>query len=63
MLVKQNCSYCGSSHPPRQCLAYGKECVGEAKRNRTVHDLDQEPDQHHKEEDHIDTVNTNHYFW
>ena len=24
MPTKQNCSYCGSSHPPRQCPAMGR---------------------------------------
>ena len=24
---KQMCRYCGSIHPPRQCLAYGKICA------------------------------------
>ena len=24
----QPCRYCGSSHAPRQCLAYGKTCAG-----------------------------------
>ena len=28
-------------------------------RNRTVHDLEQEPDQQHEEEDHVDMVNIN----
>ena len=27
MPPKQTCQYCGSSHPPRQCLAYGKTCT------------------------------------
>ena len=66
MPQKQSCSYCGSSHPPTQCLACGKkfvECdkvkeVCKSRRNKTVHDLKQEPDKHHKE-DHIDTVNIN----
>ena len=30
-----------------------------SERNRTVHDLEQEPDQHHEEEDNIDMVNIN----
>ena len=25
--TKQTCRYCGSSHPPRQCLVYGKRCT------------------------------------
>ena len=28
-------------------------------RNRTIHNLEQRPDEHHKEVDHIDTVNIN----
>ena len=24
---QRNCSYCGSSHPPRKCRAYGKKCT------------------------------------
>ena len=27
----QPCQYCGRVHPPRQCLAYGKMCVGVAR--------------------------------
>ena len=68
MPMKQSFSYCGSSHPPKQCLAYGKKCMeyGKVKhlrkvcrsgRNRAMHDLEQEPHQHH--EDHIDMVNIN----
>ena len=67
MLTKQSCSYCGSNHPPRQCPAYRKKCeecgkvnhfreICRSRRNRTVHDLEQEPYQHHEKEDHIDTV-------
>ena len=70
MPTKQSCSFCGSSHPPRQSLAYGKECAESGKvnhfrevyrsvRNRTVHDLEQEADKHHEEEDHIDMMNIN----
>ena len=68
--MKQNCRYCGPSHPPRQCPAYGHKCVEcgkvnhfrevhRSRRNRTVHDLAQEPDKHHEEEDHIDMVKIN----
>ena len=27
MPMNQRCRYCGSSHPPRICLAYGKKCA------------------------------------
>ena len=27
MPMKQTCRYCGSSHPLRQCLVYGKTCT------------------------------------
>ena len=61
---------CSSSHPPSQCLAYGKMCVDCSKnnhfrevcgnrRNTTVHNVEQEPDQYNIEEDHIDTANIN----
>ena len=67
---KQSCSYFGSSHPSRQCPAYGKNCaecgmvnhfrkVCRSRRNKAIHYLEQEPVQHHKEKDHIDTVNIN----
>ena len=50
------------------CPAYVKKCVECSKnnhfrevcrtgKNRTVHDLEQEPDQHHEEVEHIDTMN------
>ena len=69
MSTKQSFSYCGSSHPSRQCLALGKKCaqcgkvihfreVCRSGRYRTVHDLKQEADQHHQE-NHIDMVNIN----
>ena len=68
MPVMQSCSYCGTSHPPRKCWALGRKVQSVARpttlqrlrssRNRTVHDIEQEPDQHY-EEDHIDTVNIN----
>ena len=68
--MKQSFSYCHSSHPPRQCPVYGKKCVQLSKvnyfrevcrngRNRIVHDLEQEPDQHHEEENQVDTMNIN----
>ena len=68
--AKQSCSYYGSSHPPRWFLAYGKKCaecskvnhfrqVSRSVRNRKVHNLEQEPDQYQKKEDHIDMVNIN----
>ena len=70
MPTNHSCSYCGSSHPPRQCPNYGKKCAEYGKinhireacrtgRNRTVHDLEQEANQHHEEEDRINTVNIN----
>ena len=68
--MKQSCSYCGSRHSSRQCHAYGMKCVEcgkvnhfrgvwRSRRNRTSHDLEQEPEQDHEEEDHIVTVNIN----
>ena len=65
--ARQSCSYYGSSHPHRQCPAYEEKCVDFGKvnhfrevcrsgRNRTVHDLEQEPDQHQEEEDLTDMV-------
>ena len=68
MLMKQCYGYCGSGLLPRQCSAYGKKCVECSKvnhyrevcrsvRNKIVHDLEQEPDPHLEEEDHIDMVN------
>ena len=67
MPAKQSCSCCGSSHPSRQFLAYGKKLVECGKinhfrevcrsgRNRTVQNLEQEPNQQH-EEDHNDMMN------
>ena len=54
---RQLCRYCGGSHTPRQCLAYGKMCaacdkmghfrkVRRSKRNHTVHEveIDMEPE-------------------
>ena len=68
--TKKSCCYCSSSHPPNQCLAYGKKCVDHSKinhfrevcrnrRNTTVHNIEQEQDQCGVEEDNIDTVNIN----
>ena len=31
--MKKKCSYCDSSHPNRQCLAYGR-CVENAEKNQ-----------------------------
>ena len=56
--------------PARQTSAYGKKCaecckvsyleeVCRSGQNKTVHDLEQEPEQHYEEEDHIDLVNIN----
>ena len=66
---KHPCKYCGGSHTPRQCPAYGKVCtscgkighfkkVCMSKRNRTVHEVEIEvmPEPH--EED-IETVSIN----
>ena len=58
--TKQSCSYCDSSHPARQCPTYRKKCVDcgkinhlrvvcRGRRNRTIHDIEWEPDQHHEE--------------
>ena len=70
MPTNHSCRCCGSSHLPRRCPAYGKKCAECSKinhfrdvcrsgRNRTVHNLNQEPDQPHEEVYHIDTVNIN----
>ena len=64
----EKCKYCGSSHAPRQCLAYGKKftkCnkmnhfreVCRGARGSVVHDIEQESDQ--KQENHIEMVNIN----
>ena len=50
---QQVCRYCGSSHPPRQCPAYGKTCtecnkighfqrVCRCKETRALHEVEQE---------------------
>ena len=68
--TKKSCCYCSSSHPPRQCLAYGKKCadcgkvnhfreVCRSRRNTAVHNKEQVPDQCNIEKDHIDTVKIN----
>ena len=68
--AKKSCSSCGSSHPPRPCLAYGKKCadcgkinhfreVCRSRINTIFHNIGQEPDQCSIEEYHIDTVNIN----
>ena len=70
MPADQSCRYCGSSHQPRGCLAYGKKCIECHKishfrevcrsgRNRIIHDLKQKQDQHYEEVDHIGTININ----
>ena len=67
--TKKSCNYCSSSHPPRQCPTCGKkfaDCgknnhfreVCRSRRNTTVHNIEQEPDQCNIE-DHIDMVNIN----
>ena len=69
---KQPCKYCGGSHVPRQCPAYGKTCTGCGKighfkkvwrrrRDCTVHKVEVEmaPEQH---EDEIETVSINSLF-
>ena len=64
--AKQNCSYFGSSHLPRQCLAYSKKYTDSGKishirevcrstRGRVVHNVEQEPEK--DQEDQIDMVN------
>ena len=74
VLINKSCSYCGSSHPPSQCLAYGKKCadcgkinhfreVHRSRRNTAVHNKEQVPDQCNIEEDHIDTVNINSFIF
>ena len=64
------CSYCGSIHQPRQCLAYGKKCtdcykishfrrVCRSKRTRAVNEVEHETAQGSIEEGSIDSVNIN----
>ena len=68
--MKQSCSYYDSSDQARQCTAYWKKCVEcdkvnylrevcRSERNGTVHDLEQEPDQPHEEEEKIGKENIN----
>ena len=68
--TKKSCSCHSSNHLPRKCLVYRKKCVdcskinhfrevGRSRTNITVHNTEQEPDQHNEKEDHIDTVNIN----
>ena len=63
---REKCKYFGSSHPPRQCLEYGKKCAKCNKMNhfrelcRTargsmVHNIKQEAIQ--EQEHHIEMVN------
>ena len=63
------CKYCGGSHVPRQCPAYGKTCtscgkIGHfqkvciTKRNRTVHEVEIEMVLEPNEEE-IETVSIN----
>ena len=72
--ANQSCRYCISSHSPSRCLTYGMMCVKFCKinhfrevcksgRNRTIYDLKQEQDQHHKEVDYIDMVNINYIYF
>ena len=70
MPVKQNCSYCGSTHPCRQNPAYGKKCavyskmnhfreVFRSKRGRLVHHVEQEPNLYQEDEVRIGIMNIN----
>ena len=63
------CKYCGGSHAPRQCPAYGKACTGcgkishfqkvcMSKRNCAVHEVEIEVAPEPNEED-IETVSIN----
>ena len=72
--IKKTCSYCGSSHPPKQSKAYGKMCIDcsktnhfrevcRSRRNTAVHYIEQVPDHCNVEEDHIDTVNINSFIF
>ena len=52
MLAKHMCRYCGSSHPPRWCPAYGKKCT-ECNKNvkaRAMNEVEQEAAQDSAEE-------------
>ena len=70
MPTRQTCRYCGSSHPPRQCLGYEKKCtdcciIGHisgvcwSKRARVVNEVEQETAQDSTEESSIVSVNLN----
>ena len=79
MPEKQTYRYCGSSHPLRQCLAYGKRCMECSKnvhfrvvcrsmRTRAVNKVEQEAAQDSAEENSMDLVNINsmhvpHYYY
>ena len=65
--TKHKCRYCGSSHPPRQCLAYGKRCtecseighfrvVCRSGKARTTNEVEQEAPHNSTEENSIDSV-------
>ena len=67
--LRQTCRYCGSTHPPKQCLAYGKMCVGCSKmghfqkvcrsmRVRVVNEVEQETIQDVTDED-VELVSIN----
>ena len=69
MPLRQTCRYCGSTHPPRQCLAHGKTCMGcskmghfqkvcRSKMTRMVNEIEQETIQDNTEED-IELVSIN----
>ena len=64
---KKSHNYCGSSHPPRQCPAYGNKCadcgkiyhfreVCRSRRSTAFHKIKQVPHTYGVEEDHIDMV-------
>ena len=66
---KWPCKYCGGSHVPRQCPAYGKMCTGcrkmghfkkvcRSRRDHTVHEVEIEMVQEPQEEG-IETVSIN----
>ena len=70
MPTKQTCRYSGSSHPPRQCLVYGKRCtncskighfrtVCRSRRAQSTNEVEQETAQDSAEESSIDSVNIN----
>ena len=70
MAAKQTYKYCCSSHPPRQCLAYGKRCTDcskighfrvayRSRRAQSRNEVEQEAAQDSAEETSIDLVNIN----